>query len=55
MTIRDAAGAPAWEGRAEAAPRARSEEARARALADEMAGALFSGFPGESGATIGGR
>lgn len=55
VTIRDAAGAPAWEGRAEASPRARSSEAHPRTLADDMASALFSGFPGESGATIGGR
>lgn len=55
VTIKDAAGAHAWEGRAEAAPRARSKDADPRRLADEMAGRLFSGFPGESGATIGAR
>lgn len=52
VTIRDAAGTAAWEGRAEASPRARSKDAQARRLADEMAAKLFSGFPGESGATI---
>ena len=52
VTIRDAAGTSVWEGRAEASPRARSKDARARDLADEMATKLFSGFPGESGATI---
>lgn len=55
VTIRDTSGAPVWEGRAEAAPRAGSKDAHARRLADEMAAALFAGFPGESGATIGGR
>ena len=52
VTIRDLNGAHAWEGRAEAAPRAKSKDAHMRALADEMATKLFSGFPGESGATI---
>jgi len=55
VVIRDPAGAHAWEGRAEAAPRTRSKDADPRRLADEMAHALFSGFPGESGATIGSR
>ena len=55
VVIRDPAGAHAWEGRAEAAPRMRSKDADPRRLADEMAHALFSGFPGESGATIGSR
>ncbi|MFA9201132.1 MAG: hypothetical protein ACEQR8_08090 [Cypionkella sp.] len=55
VAIEDAAGRRAWEGRAEAAPRAGSKEAQARPLAAEMAGRLFSGFPGESGATIGAR
>ena len=46
-----------WFGRdAEAAaPRARSKDAELRPLAHEMADRLFSGFPGESGATIGAR
>ena len=48
-------GAHAWEGRAEAAPRASSKDAEMRPLANEMAARLFSGFPGESGATIGAR
>ncbi len=55
VNIVDAAGAHLWEGRAEAAPKSRSKDAQPRRLADEMAGALFSGFPGESGATIGAR
>ena len=53
VAIEDAAGVRAWEGRAEAAPRARSRDAEMRPLAQEMADRLFSGFPGESGATIG--
>lgn len=53
VTLADAAtGAHLWEGRAEAAPRERSKDADPRRLADEMASALFAGFPGESGATI---
>ncbi|GGD86799.1 hypothetical protein GCM10011515_02870 [Tsuneonella deserti] len=55
VTIRDAAGTHLWEGRAEAAPRNHSKDAEPRRLANEMAAALFSGFPGESGATIGAR
>ncbi len=55
VTILDANGAHAWEGRAEAAPRVKSKDAQPSALAEEMAGKLFSGFPGESGATIGTR
>lgn len=55
VTIVGADGARAWEGRAEASPRAKSDEAYARDLANEMAEKLFSGFPGESGATIGAR
>jgi hypothetical protein len=55
VAIVDKAGAHLWEGRAEAAPKARSKDARPARLADEMAAALFSGFPGESGATIGAR
>ena len=55
VTIVGEAGAHAWEGRAEARPRAKSKDAQTRELANEMAGRLFSGFPGESGATIGAR
>lgn len=55
VAIENAGGVRAWEGRAEAAPRARSKDAQTRALASEMADRLFSGFPGESGATIGAR
>jgi hypothetical protein len=53
VTLADAAtGAHLWEGRAEAAPRERSKDADPDRLAEEMASALFAGFPGESGATI---
>jgi hypothetical protein len=55
VTIEDAAGAHAWEGRAETTARTRSRSDDLRALANEMAGKLFAGFPGESGATIGAR
>ena len=55
VTILAPGGAHAWEGRAEASPRARSKDAEMRPLANEMATRLFSGFPGESGATIGAR
>ncbi|MXO75091.1 DUF4136 domain-containing protein [Altererythrobacter aerius] len=55
VTIVDAAGTHLWEGRAEASPRAGSKDAESRRLASEMAGKLFSGFPGESGATIGAK
>lgn len=55
VVIRGDGGAHAWEGRAEAAPKAKSKDAEMRILAAEMAGRLFSGFPGESGATIGAR
>ncbi|MGX7953353.1 DUF4136 domain-containing protein [Tsuneonella sp. HG249] len=55
VSIENAGGVHAWEGRAEAAPRTRSKDAQTRALAKEMADRLFSGFPGESGATIGAR
>ena len=55
VNIVDASGAHLWEGRAEAAPKNRSKDADPRRLANEMAGELFSGFPGESGATIGAR
>lgn len=53
VTLEDAAtGVHIWEGRAEAAPRERSKDADPDRLAEEMAAALFAGFPGESGATI---
>lgn len=55
VTIVGVDGKHAWEGRAEARPRAKSRDAQTRALADEMAQRLFSGFPGESGATIAAR
>ncbi len=55
VTILAPDGAHLWEGRAAAAPRAGSKSADSRRLAGEMAGKLFSGFPGESGATIGAR
>ncbi|MGX7926807.1 hypothetical protein ACWPMX_09595 [Tsuneonella sp. HG094] len=55
VTILAPGGAHAWEGRAEASPRTRSKDAEMRPLANEMAARLFSGFPGESGATIGAR
>lgn len=55
VTILDPAGAHLWEGRAEAQPRDNSKDAEPRRLSAEMATKLFSGFPGESGATIGAR
>ena len=55
VTIVDGAGAHLWEGRAEAAPKNGSKNAEAAWLAGEMAGQLFSGFPGVSGATTGAR
>jgi hypothetical protein len=56
VTIADAAsGQHLWEGRAQAAPREGSKDAAPARLADEMASALFAGFPGESGETIGAR
>ncbi|MCT2557451.1 DUF4136 domain-containing protein [Tsuneonella sp. YG55] len=55
VAIVAADGARAWEGRAEAAPRVKSKDAATPDLANEMAEKLFSGFPGESGATIGAR
>lgn len=55
VAIEDANGVRAWEGRAEAAPRAGSKDADPRRLAGEMAGKLFAGFPGVSGATIAAR
>jgi hypothetical protein len=55
VTIRDTAGTHLWEGRAEASPRNRAKDTEPRRLANDLAQALFSGFPGESGATIGAR
>ncbi|MFN3510078.1 MAG: DUF4136 domain-containing protein [Tsuneonella troitsensis] len=55
VTIVGPDGKHAWEGRADASPRATSKDAESRPLATEMADKLFSGFPGESGATIGAR
>lgn len=55
VAIEDSAGTRAWEGRAEATVRAPSKNDDPRKLADEMAGKLLAGFPGESGATIGAR
>ncbi|MGN3974293.1 hypothetical protein [Tsuneonella sp. SYSU-LHT278] len=55
VTIMGPDGAHAWEGRAVASPRTKSKDAQTRELANEMADTLFSGFPGESGATIGAR
>ena len=55
VTIVGPDGKHAWEGRADASPRATSKDAESRPLATEMADKLFSGFPGESGATIGTR
>lgn len=55
VTIVGPDGKHAWEGRADASPRATSKDAESRPLATEMADRLFSGFPGESGATIGAR
>ncbi|QDM40724.1 DUF4136 domain-containing protein [Altererythrobacter sp. TH136] len=55
VTIVDTAGTHLWEGRAQARPGERSKDAEPRRLSAEMAAKLFSGFPGESGATIGAR
>ncbi len=55
VNIVDTAGTHLWEGRAQARPGSRSKDAEPRRLAAEMADALFSGFPGESGATTGAR
>lgn len=55
VTIVDAAGTHLWEARAEDQTGSRSKDAEPRRLANELATALFSGFPGESGATTGAR
>lgn len=53
VVIRDAATrAPLWEGRAVTSARAGSREAAPGATVERLAQALFSGFPGRSGATI---
>jgi hypothetical protein len=53
VVIRDnATGQALWEGRAEFSASANSNYASAQAAAQKMADALFTGFPGESGATI---
>jgi len=53
VVIRPTAGGMAlWEGRARFTATANSELADSRAAAARIAGALFAGFPGESGATI---
>lgn len=55
VAIEQPGGAHLWEGRAEATSRAGADNSDTRKLAGEMAARLFSGFPGESGATIGAR
>ena len=53
VIIRDnATGQALWEGRAEFSASANSQYASAQAAARKMAGALFAGFPGQSGETI---
>lgn len=53
VVIRDnASGQALWEGRAEFSASANSDYASAQAAARKMAGALFAGFPGQSGETI---
>jgi len=53
VIIRDTAtGQALWEGRAEFSASANSKYADRSAAAAKMAGALFAGFPGESGETI---
>lgn len=49
---RRADGAAIWEGRATTEARGGSPSASPNATADRLAGALFRGFPGESGRTI---
>jgi len=49
---RNADQSPVWEGSARAAADARRPEADTPALAQRLATALFTGFPGESGRTI---
>ncbi len=45
-------GTRLWEGRAETEARADRPEADPRIAVEELAAALFAGFPGESGRTI---
>lgn len=52
VVFEDAAGTHLWEGRAQTNLKASAKDAQPAKLAPEMAEALFSGFPGESGATI---
>lgn len=53
VMIRDlASGRVLWEGRAEFSASTNSAFGPTGAAAQKMAGALFAGFPGESGATI---
>ena len=53
VVIRDnASGQALWEGRAEFSASTNSDFASAQAAARKMAGALFAGFPGQSGETI---
>ena len=53
VTIRSrATGLSLWEGRAENVEREKAREAAVDQAAPRMAHALFSGFPGTSGATI---
>lgn len=52
--IRDkASGAVLWEGRAQIATRDGDAHWTDQTIADRLAGALFAGFPGKSGETIG--
>jgi hypothetical protein len=53
VMIRPAAGGTAlWEGRARFAASTNSDYADSQAAAAKLAGALFGGFPGQSGETI---
>lgn len=45
-------GKSLWEGRAQSSDKAKSGDAAPAVAAPRMAHALFSGFPGQSGATI---
>ncbi|WP_126173090.1 DUF4136 domain-containing protein [Altericroceibacterium xinjiangense] len=53
VLIRPASGGTAlWEGRARFSATANSDYSNTQAAANRLAGALFTGFPGESGQTI---
>ena len=53
MTIRDrASGASLWEGRSQFTVSATSPYAATALAAPQLARALFSGFPGNSGETV---